>query len=221
MRRLLLLGCLLAPAVLLLVGCSGPNPLIESQRQTIDSLYIADRAMRVELYALQDSIRFFDDIESGRYYRQQQALEDEINRLEYLVAVRRDSLCVVEHPTVETLQVDELFEPASATLTEAGMERLAELATLLNDSYLGRNVRIEGHSDSVPPGGSLQERYPTNWELTAARATAVVRYLTDEQGMEATRFEAVSYGPARPIASNNTATGRRQNRRINVIVLDS
>lgn len=218
MRALLIL-LLTAPA--LLVGCSTPNPLLETQRQTIDSLYVADREMRVELYALQDSIRFFDDIQSGRYYRQQRALEDEINRLEYLVAVRQDSLCLTEDQTIETLLVDDLFEPASATLTEAGIGRLAELATLIKDSYPGRNVRIEGHSDSVPPGGTLQERYPTNWELTAARATAVVRYLADEQEMEATRFEAVSYGPARPMASNSTASGRRLNRRINVIMLDS
>ena len=220
MRRSLLVACFLVPAILM-IGCSSPNPLLETQRRTIDSLYVADREMRVELYALQDSIRFFDDIESGRYYREKRALEDEVNRLEYLVAVRRDSLCIVDNATIETLLVDDLFEPASATLTEAGTERLTALASLLNDSYLGRDIRIEGHSDSVPPGPSLQEKYPSNWELTAARTTAVVRYLSDEQGMEATRFEAVSYGPARPRASNNSAAGRKQNRRINIIALDS
>ena len=75
-------------------------------------------------------------------------------------------------------------------------------------------VYVEGHTDHKKIMEEFQERWPSNWELGAFRAAAVTRYLTNELGLPAERFGAVSYGPFHPIASNDTAEGRSENRRV-------
>lgn len=220
MRCLLVLRCLLAvllTAPLLLAGCAGQKALVEQQARTIDSLFVVERTMRAELYALQDSILYYDDIDSGYYYRQDRARLDRINRLEYLLTARRDTLCSFD--AFETLGVDELFEPASALLSDAGKDRLATLAAVLDSTFAGYRFRIEGHADSTPLGGAFKEQFPSNWELSAARAAAVVRFYTEDLGFDAARFEVAAFGAARPVASNSTARGRRQNRRISIVAL--
>jgi chemotaxis protein MotB len=68
-------------------------------------------------------------------------------------------------------------------------------------------------------GPSLRDKYPSNWELSSARAGAVLRYLTEERGLSTDRFEMAGFGAARPVATNETAAGRRRNRRVRVSVL--
>ena len=213
--RILILFLLTVPV--LLAGCTGQKLLIAEQTRTIDSLYVIERAMRTELYALQDSILFFDDIDSGLYHRQQRARDDRINHLEYLLAARRDTLCALQ--PVETLLVDDLFEPASAVLSGGGLETLAALAAHLDTTYARHRFRVEGHADNTPLRGQLQEQYPSNWELSAARAAAVARHFIDQHAFDAARVEVAAFGASRPAAPNNTARGRRQNRRIRILVL--
>jgi len=86
---------------------------------------------------------------------------------------------------------------------------LEELVRMAND-IPGREIRIEGHTDNVP---IRTARFPSNWELSAARAVAVLRYLYTS-GVDPARLSAVGYGEFRPIASNETDAGRRENRRI-------
>jgi chemotaxis protein MotB len=79
-------------------------------------------------------------------------------------------------------------------------------------------IVVEGHSDDVPITGSLKRRYPTNWELAAARACRVVRLFQDA-GIAGERLHAVSAGPFQPEASNESAKGRSINRRIEIRLL--
>ncbi len=202
---------------LFLTGCAAQKNLIAQQAQTIDSLYVVDRAMRAEIYALQDSIRYYDDIDSGLYYRKERALNDRINKLDYLLTTQRDSVCTLD--AIETILVDDLFKPASAELSEDGFDKLAALATHLDSTYTQHRFRIEGHADNTPVGGSLLEKYPSNWELSAARAAAVVRFFTDELNFASSRFEVAAYGATLPAATNSTTNGRRQNRRIRILAL--
>lgn len=80
------------------------------------------------------------------------------------------------------------------------------------------DVFVEGYTDSRKIGAEFVEKYPSNWELGAYRSCAVVRYLTNELGLPAERFAAVSYGPFRPLAGNDTEEGRAQNRRVRFIL---
>jgi len=85
-------------------------------------------------------------------------------------------------------------------------------ATLQNRD--GFKIYVEGHTDDMKILEEFQEQWPSNWELGAYRAAAVTRYLTNELGLPAERFASVSYGPFQPVASNETAEGRSDNRRV-------
>ena len=114
------------------------------------------------------------------------------------------------------LPQDVLFPPGSAVLEPAGRRAVADIAARIKDRE-GR-VEVQGHTDDRAIRGPLAQRYPTNWELAGARAASVVRVL-EESGVAPDRLAAVSFGSTRPIASNETAEGRAQNRRIEVRVL--
>ena len=83
-----------------------------------------------------------------------------------------------------------------------------------------KNIRVEGHTDNVRIGESLRERYPSNWDLGAARAVNVVRYLEEEVKIDPLQLSAVSYAQYRPVASNRTKAGRARNRRIELILIE-
>jgi len=79
-------------------------------------------------------------------------------------------------------------------------------------------IRIEGHTDNVQISSSLTGRYPTNWELSAARAVNVTRYL-QQQGIDPGVLSAVAYGEFHPVAGNDTEAGKARNRRIEIILV--
>jgi len=116
----------------------------------------------------------------------------------------------------DTLTADELFLPASATLSPMGQAILERIAFELSRMAEAGPVRVEGHADNTPPGPTIRERWPTNWELSSARAAAVIRFLV-EQGVPETRFELVSYAATRPVAPNDTPHNRAMNRRVIIV----
>jgi chemotaxis protein MotB len=88
---------------------------------------------------------------------------------------------------------------------------------LANMAAQGNQIDVVGNTDNVPIGPELAERYPTNWELAGARAAVVVRYL-QQQGVTPAQMAAVSNGQYHPVASNDTAAGRAQNRRTDLLI---
>ncbi len=107
-----------------------------------------------------------------------------------------------------------LFELGKADLTPEALGILAEISHFL--SQWPNHVRIEGHADNLPINN---ERFPSNWELSTARATTVLRYLRGETGFDPERISAVGYGEYRPVAPNDTPEGRQQNRRVDIVIL--
>lgn len=107
-----------------------------------------------------------------------------------------------------------LFASGSATIGKDGKASLGAVAQALAQ-IKGKLIRVEGHTDNVPTNGA--NGFPTNWELSTARALAVVRYL-QEVGVDPTRLAAAGYGPFQPVASNDTPEGRSQNRRIEIVL---
>lgn len=108
-----------------------------------------------------------------------------------------------------------LFSPGDAKLTEESGQALKAVATVLR--YDTHAIQVEGHTDNVPISNLV---FPSNWELSAMRASSVVR-LFIENGVVETRLTAVGYGPTRPIAENDTAEGRTKNRRVTVTILSA
>ena len=122
--------------------------------------------------------------------------------------------------TVGVLQTDLYFESGSAQLTPAGVAELQALAQRLQTEYAGREVRVEGYTDDRPIREELKPRYPSNWELSAARAAMVARHLQWTHSFAPERLVVVGYGSYRPLGDNGTEAGRRENRRVRIAVLD-
>jgi chemotaxis protein MotB len=124
-----------------------------------------------------------------------------------------------ERGLVVSLASDAFFNPASARVNiEETREILLRLASLLNSNEVGgRKIRIEGHTDAVDvdPAGPWQD----NWQLSAERARAVLRYLTDF-GVEERRFQVAGFADTMPVSSNSTPEGRAYNRRVDIVIID-
>ena len=116
-----------------------------------------------------------------------------------------------------TLDGAATFGSAQAWLTDDAKNTLDRIWGVLKD-YPDRRILIEGHTDNRNISTDYQVKYATNWELSTARALAVLHYLTARYQVDYARFAAVGYGPSQPVASNDTAAGRAQNRRVVITV---
>src|SRR5450830_1774670 len=108
-----------------------------------------------------------------------------------------------------------LFTPGSAELSPAAKQPLGEIANFLKEST--NQIQVEGHTDNVP---IHTDQFFSNWELSAMRATALVRLFT-ESNIAESRLSAAGYGSAQPIADNATPEGRAKNRRVSIMILYS
>ena len=108
-----------------------------------------------------------------------------------------------------------LFDSGQSKVKPSGLKVLKQVSDILKN-VTDKQIRIEGHTDNVPIGVKLKDRFQTNWELSTARATSVVRYLIEEGGVDRANLSAVGYADTKPIASNDTEEGRTANRRIEI-----
>jgi len=111
-----------------------------------------------------------------------------------------------------------LFPSGEADITPAGIRILQRVGNVLKTTE-GKIIRVEGHTDNVAISERLKGTFPTNWELSTTRASNVVRFLQDSVGIDPARLQAVGLSEYHPIASNATAKGRSQNRRIEIALL--
>lgn len=109
-----------------------------------------------------------------------------------------------------------LFPSGSANLKTSAFPILNRLAGLINETPY--NIAVEGHTDNVPISGDLAVYFPSNWELSSARASSVVRHFI-EQGVNSVRLSAVGFADTKPVDTNLTEEGRARNRRVTIIFL--
>ncbi len=139
------------------------------------------------------------------------ALEAEIERGELTISNLEGQLSV-------NLLNNILFDSGKTAIKPAGQKVLKSLGDVLN-KFPDKALQIAGHTDNVQISSRLKERYPSNWELSTARATSVVHFLQDKVGLEGERLIAAGYSEYRPVASNEEAAGRAQNRRIQILLV--
>ena len=120
--------------------------------------------------------------------------------------------------TLKVVLIDKiLYDSGSYKINDSGKKLLLTLAKSFKENK-NQQIMVEGHTDNVPLGPDLRTNFPSNWELSTARAAAVVRFLQEEGGLEPQRLSVRGYSHYKPVASNNTEEGRRQNRRIEIIL---
>ncbi len=110
------------------------------------------------------------------------------------------------------------FSSGSSNLTGQGQNVLSRLLASLRTEYSSHPISIEGHTDSDP---IRKSKFETNWRLSVERAMAVRDYLESQGKLPADRFRVVGYGPHRPLARNDSQAGKQQNRRVEIVILNS
>ncbi len=110
------------------------------------------------------------------------------------------------------------YESGEAAIKPEGYKVLDQLIEHLGTSGDSRLIRVEGHTDNVEIGPSLKSRYPSNWELSQARANGVIRYLVEKGGLDSARLNSVGYGDSRAAATNANEEGRTKNRRVEILL---
>jgi chemotaxis protein MotB len=134
--------------------------------------------------------------------------------------VQKGQLQVRQYQNMLTVDLTEqiFFDSGRATLKPGGKQVLKKVAEAIQ-AYENKLIRVVGYTDNVPVAKTLQGKYPTNWELSVARATTVVRFLQDA-GIPPERMVASGRGEYSPVASNDTPEGREKNRRIEIMLID-
>jgi chemotaxis protein MotB len=140
--------------------------------------------------------------------------EDVIGRFRSLISGGQLAVSIVRGRMGIHLPQDVLFPSGSATLNAEGRQALTEVGTVLAE-LTDRTFQVEGHTDNVPIS---TPQFPSNWELSSARALSVVRLLV-QAGVAPERVSGAGYGEYQPVASNDDREGRRLNRRIEIVML--
>jgi chemotaxis protein MotB len=189
---------LVTAAVVMATGCSKKELIAQKDAQI------------AELRA--DSTRLASELD------EQRRVTDDLNtQLADLQEQKRVWLEEKDGLTFITLDGSATFATAQADLTTEGKEVIDRVWTVLQN-YPDRRVLVEGHADNRPIRPSFRYKYASNWELSSARAHSVLHYLEGKYSLEPGRLAAVGYGENDPVADNETAEGRAQNRRVVITV---
>ncbi|TAM43303.1 hypothetical protein EPN54_00520 [bacterium] len=139
----------------------------------------------------------------------EQKLSQEIND-------KQIKLQMMEKGLVITVVGDLLFDSGKSKIRSEAYPLLDKVSAILKDNMAQFNIGIEGHTDNIPIKHS---GWKSNWELSTSRALSVLHYLVKDQGISPERLSAIGYGEYRPVASNDSKDGRKQNRRVEIVIL--
>jgi chemotaxis protein MotB len=140
--------------------------------------------------------------------------QDMVDKFKAMIDSGKLRVRVVRGRMVVELSENILFDSGKAELKKEGQEALTQVASVLG-SIANRDFQIAGHTDNIPIKSA---KFPSNWELSTARAVEVTRFLA-EQGVDTARLSAAGYADTQPVASNADSEGRRQNRRIEIVLM--
>ncbi len=140
-----------------------------------------------------------------------------VSDLEKQVENREVTIKAFEEKISVTFVDSVLFDLGKATITEEGRGNLKRVGDILK-KVKSKQIRIIGHTDNIPIQSKYHYKFPSNWELSTARAAAVVRYFQNKINLDPKNLEAVGRSFYEPIMGNDTEAGRAQNRRVNIII---
>ncbi|MCK9417759.1 MAG: OmpA family protein [Nitrospirae bacterium] len=145
------------------------------------------------------------------YQDLQKKLEKEIREGQVKITEMKNRLTMT--------MVDKIIFPSGSTeISKEGKAVMDKVISILKD-VKDKRIQVEGHTDNVKIVSELRKRFPTNWELSTARATEVARYLQETGGINPILLSATGYGEYQPVAPNDTDEGKSANRRIEIVLL--
>jgi len=150
------------------------------------------------------------NIESSNFENIKKTLKNELNETNHINIIREPrGLLIRLNNTV-------LFDKGSDIIKNKALDLLYKIAVILKNEP--NSIKIEGHTDNMPV---KTNKFPSNWELSTARATNIIKYLVETCQFNPSRLSASGYGEYMPISENETENGRAENRRIDIVVLSS
>jgi chemotaxis protein MotB len=197
---------------------------LAAQMSDFSELRAQNGQLEEELQQLEARLRHVERLKQesklAKVRREVQTVSREIDRITKALEEKfGKSLVVTQHQDrlVLTMLGQVLFESGKAQLTPLGLDIMKKVGEVLAP-LPNKNIQVEGHTDNNPIYGRLQQQYPTNWELSTARATTVLRFLIEQTGMNPKDFSATGYADTQPAVPNDSEEGRAQNRRVEIVL---
>lgn len=225
------IGSAVVAMAFMVSGCvtQGTYEKLEAEKnQQIESLHAEQEALQKKRAELQGQVQALESQRAALELEKTQLLSaTQENQAQYDALVRnltdevqKGQLQVRRYKNMLTVDVAEqlFFDSGQAHLKDSGKEILKKVGDTLK-TYDDKIIRVIGHTDNVPIAKGLQKTFPSNWELSAARATTVVRHL-QEIGVPAERMIASGRAEYAPVAPNDSTEGRQKNRRIEITLID-
>jgi chemotaxis protein MotB len=147
-----------------------------------------------------------------------QTYQDLTKKLEKEIQQGQIQITEMKNRLTMTMVDKIIFPSGSAEISKEGKEVLDKVIAILKE-VKDKRIQVEGHTDNVRIVSVLKKRFPTNWELSTARATEVVRYLQETGGIDPNLLSATGYSEYQPVAPNDTDEGKHKNRRIEIVLL--
>lgn len=199
--------------------------VLDQQKITLEQQKIAmgqdNMALKQQYMAMQEQVGSLEQQKASLLVASQQRQQQYDALVQGLSKeVEKGLLQVRQYKDMLTVDLAEqiFFDSGRATLKAGGKDVLTKVGEALK-GYENKVIRVVGHTDNVPLAKALQDTFPTNWELSVARATNVVRYL-QEVGIPPQRMVASGRSEYDPVAANDTPEGRQKNRRIEIMLID-
>lgn len=232
--------CFVAALLVMTVGMSGCGMAEKNRRLAVleeqvnqlkGQLAQAEQSHEAELRRLRDAqARELERLRQEHENAVQQVAEQKTQEADDLVEAQRRlaeslkkelgdaqaKLAMTERGLVLTFLDEIFFDSGKATVKSEAFPVLEKVGTVLRETVPDSPVAVEGHSDNEPIKVS---GWKSNWELSSARALAVVHHFVEKENVSPERIRAVGFGEFQPVASNDTPEGRRQNRRVEVVIL--
>ncbi|NOZ24195.1 MAG: flagellar motor protein MotB [Planctomycetes bacterium] len=181
---------------------------VEQQREIIRSLQNENGRLKQETDGLRSQLSATQQAKTS-IETERAALESKLRGAGVNVGVREGRLAVILPSKI-------FFNPGKASLSRKGFGALRKIAKVLNSDVAGKVIRVEGHTDNTP---IRKSGYKSNLELSNHRAETVWHYLVEHGGINPRKIYTAGFAQYRPIASNKTASGRQQNRRVELVVI--
>jgi chemotaxis protein MotB len=205
--------CFFLSLMILFVGCAELTSLREEKvlmTQRIEELQSENEGLHSKYAMSEDEkARLLD--ERNRLENARRSMEQRLRGTGVSVKVKEGHISVVLPSSI-------LFNSGQTKLKKQATSSLAKVCSVLKKDFPNETIRIEGHTDTDPIKRTKQV-YKSNWELSAMRATTVLHYLIDNCHLDPKKLYLAGFGKYQPVASNKNKSGKKKNRRVEIVVL--
>ena len=205
--------CFFLSLMILFVGCAELTSLrqekvvmtqrieeLQSENESLNSSYVVSE---------EENARLLD--EQNRLEIARLSMESRLRGTGVSVKIKEGHISVVLPSSV-------LFNSGQTKLKQSAKSSLSKVCSVLEKDFPNETIRIEGHTDNDPIKRTKQ-LYKTNWELSAVRAATVLHYLIDNCHLDSKKLYLAGFGKQQPVASNKNKSGKKKNRRVEIVVL--